>query len=107
MRNICLLNNGNTRLPTLCGGEAPDEKLKINELEPNKGAIVTIHTMHHHTHSKTVQATYCIHQLFSFLVFFWIEHVIAEVCVEICIKKYCFYLEHTQATSRERQSLSI
>ena len=45
--------------------------------------------MHHHTHRKMVQATYCIHQLFSFLVFFWIEHVIAEERVEIrtCIKK--------------------
>ena len=34
MRNICWLNNGNTRLPALCGGEAPDEKLRINELGP-------------------------------------------------------------------------
>ena len=25
----------NTRLPVLCAGETPDEKLKINELEPN------------------------------------------------------------------------
>ena len=30
--NICWVNNGNTRLPTLCAGGAPDEKLKINKL---------------------------------------------------------------------------
>ena len=34
MRNICWLNNGNTHPPTLCAGEAPHEKLKINELGP-------------------------------------------------------------------------
>ena len=28
-------DNGNTRPPTLCAGEALDEKLKINELGPN------------------------------------------------------------------------
>ena len=36
MRNICWLNNGNTRLPALCAGEAPDEKLKINKLGPHR-----------------------------------------------------------------------
>ena len=29
------MNNGNTRPPALSAGEAPDEKLKINELGPN------------------------------------------------------------------------
>ena len=29
------MHNGNTRPPALCAGEAPDEKLKINELGPN------------------------------------------------------------------------
>ena len=28
------MHNGNTRPPALCAGEAPDEKLKINELGP-------------------------------------------------------------------------
>ena len=28
------IHNGNTRPPALCAGEAPDEKLKINELGP-------------------------------------------------------------------------
>ena len=32
MRNICLVNNGNTHPPALCAGEASDEKLKIDEL---------------------------------------------------------------------------
>ena len=35
VRNICWVNNGNTRPPALCAGEAPDEKVKINELGPN------------------------------------------------------------------------
>ena len=35
VRNICWLNNGNTHLLALCAGEAPDERLKINELGPN------------------------------------------------------------------------
>ena len=30
------MDNGNTRPPVLCAGEAPDEKLKINKLGPNK-----------------------------------------------------------------------
>ena len=30
--NIYWLNNGNTHLPALCAGGAPDEKLKINKL---------------------------------------------------------------------------
>ena len=30
------MHNGNTRPPALCAGEAPDEKLKINELGPNE-----------------------------------------------------------------------
>ena len=36
VRNICWVNNGNTRPPALhvCRREAPDEKLKINELGP-------------------------------------------------------------------------
>ena len=28
------IHNGNTHSPALCAGEAPDEKLKINELGP-------------------------------------------------------------------------
>ena len=28
------MRNGNARPPALCAGEAPDEKLKINELGP-------------------------------------------------------------------------
>ena len=35
VRNICWLNNSNTHPPALCAGEAPDEKLKINELGTN------------------------------------------------------------------------
>ena len=31
---ICWLNTGITRPSALCAGEAPDEKLKINELGP-------------------------------------------------------------------------
>ena len=34
VRNICWLNNGNAHLSALFAGEAPDEKLKINELGP-------------------------------------------------------------------------
>ena len=34
VRNIYSLNNGNTRPPALCAGEACDVKLKINELGP-------------------------------------------------------------------------
>ena len=32
--SFCWLNIGNTRLPALCAGESPDEKLKINKLGP-------------------------------------------------------------------------
>ena len=35
LRNIGWLNTGNTRLPALCAGEAPDEKLKVIKLGPN------------------------------------------------------------------------
>ena len=29
------MDDGNTRLPALCAGKAPDEKLKISELRTN------------------------------------------------------------------------
>ena len=32
---------GNTHLPTLCAGKAPDEKLKINELGPYHALVTT------------------------------------------------------------------
>jgi len=46
VRSICWLNNGNTRPPTLCAGdrEAPDEKLKINELGPKQNLVTVYNT---------------------------------------------------------------
>ena len=40
VRNICWMNNGNTHPPALCAGEAPDEKLKTNELGPYGGTLL-------------------------------------------------------------------
>ena len=42
MRNICWLNNDNICPPALCAWEAPDEKLKINELGPNYIVMMVI-----------------------------------------------------------------
>ena len=42
MRDICWLNNGNTHPPALCAWEAPDEKLKINELGPNYVVMIVV-----------------------------------------------------------------
>ena len=39
--DICWLNNGNTHPPGLYAGEAPDEKLKINELGPSMQQVMT------------------------------------------------------------------
>ena len=34
IRWLWIIHNGNTRLPALCAGKVPNEKLKINELGP-------------------------------------------------------------------------
>ena len=52
-----IIHYGNTRLPALCSGKAPDEKLKVNKLGPHEHATeYRISSNRHHPRIEAAQS---------------------------------------------------